>query len=194
MGILRIEPWDSCGDDVAAELDAAPDRSEKFAALATFGIDAASRPVPVVARNSLRSMLDDLRGLFMRSPQRYRCCASPSRSRAALYDAFCSGKLSHSLRFEGSKRRNRARHRKHALRRTLLLLNRLHKHFDGLTCIGRNKNGRSQQPAAHPCLARFRQAIATGERQVQPALAIALVGHFLTGLGPATGHPIILPS
>jgi hypothetical protein len=69
MGILRIEPRDSCADDVAAELDTAPDRSEKFAPLATFGIDAARRPVPVVARNSLRSMLNDLRELFMRSPQ-----------------------------------------------------------------------------------------------------------------------------
>jgi hypothetical protein len=69
MGILRIEPLDPCADAVAAELDAAPDRSEKFAAFATFGIDAARRPVPVVARNSLRSMLNDLRELFMRSPQ-----------------------------------------------------------------------------------------------------------------------------
>src|ERR1700674_872600 len=77
MGIFRSEPLAVCAEDAAAEPDAAPTGPEKLAPFATLGIDAASRPVPVVARNSLRSMLDDLRGFFMRSPQRWRCYFSP---------------------------------------------------------------------------------------------------------------------
>src|SRR6202011_1827578 len=52
--------------------------------------------------------------------------------RAALYDAFRSGKLCDSRRLEGTKSRNRGRHGEHALGRTLLLLDRLHKHLDSL--------------------------------------------------------------
>jgi hypothetical protein len=77
MGIFLSEPLAVCAEAAAAELDAAPADPEKLAPLATLGIDAASRPVPVAARNSLRSMLEDFRGLFMHSPQRWRCYFSP---------------------------------------------------------------------------------------------------------------------
>ena len=69
MGIFRSEPVEACAEPEAGELKAACD-ADKFAPLATFGMDAASRPVPVAARNDRRSMLDDLRELFMHSPQR----------------------------------------------------------------------------------------------------------------------------
>src|SRR5216683_4106234 len=144
MGIFRSAPLEVC----AGEFGTAP-RSEKFAPFAMLGIDAASRPVPVAVRNFLRSMLDDLRRLFMRSPQLCRRLRSPHGSRAALYDAFCRDELCDSLRFERSNRRNRGRHGELALRRTLFLLNRLHKHFDGLSGVRRNKNGRGKQSAAH---------------------------------------------
>jgi hypothetical protein len=67
MGILRSEPPDACADDPAA-LALTVEPAETFVPLATLGIEAASSPVPVAARNSRRSMLDALRGFFMPSP------------------------------------------------------------------------------------------------------------------------------
>src|SRR6266852_2254755 len=115
IGIFRSEPLEACAEDAAAELGAASARPEKLSVCATVGIDAASRPVPVAARNSLRSILGDLRGLFMHSPQRWRYCFSPG----GIIRRFLQGQLCDSLRFERSKRRNRGRHGEHALWRTL---------------------------------------------------------------------------
>jgi len=72
MGIFRSAPLEACAEDAAAELDVATARPYKSARFATPRIDAANKPVPVAVRNSRRSMLDDLRWLFMRSPQRRR--------------------------------------------------------------------------------------------------------------------------
>src|ERR1700730_3091826 len=152
MGILRSEPPEACAEEAVAELDTALARSEKFAPFATLGNDAASRPVPVVARHSLRSMPDDLREFFMRSPSD----VFAAFCRAALYDNFLPGDLGHSLRFERIESGNRRGHGENALWRPLLVLNGLHEHLDGLTGIGRNKNRGRQQTAAHPCLPRLR--------------------------------------
>src|ERR1700740_726399 len=159
MGILRNELPEACAEDVTAELDSTLDPSETFAPFATLGNVAASRPVPVAARNSLRSMRDDSRRFFTRSTPRYVAAFFAT----ALYASFSGGKLRRSLRLDRIESRNRRGDRKHALRRPFLLLNRLHKHLDGLTSIGRNKDGSRQQTAAHPRLPRFRQAIAAGE-------------------------------
>src|SRR6266404_1402689 len=190
MGILRNELPEACAEDVTAELDSTLAPSEKFAPCATLGNDAASRPVPVAARNSLRSMRDDSCEFFMRSPQ--RCAAAFFRT--ALYDSSSGGKLRHSLRLDRIESGNRRGYGKHALRRPFLLLNRSHKHLDGLTRIGRNKDGGRQQTAAHPRLPRFRQAVATGEWHFQPAFALHLAGQFLEGLARANGHRVILRS
>src|SRR5260370_4914779 len=188
MGILRNELPEVCAEEAMVELDTAPERSEKFAPCATLGNDAASRPVPVTARNSLRSMRDDSCEFFMRSPQ--RCAAAFCRT--ALYDSFSRGKLRHSLRLDRIESGNRRGDGKHPLRRPFLLLNRLHKHLDGLTRIGRHKDGRRQQTAAHPRLPRFRQAVATGEWHFQPAFALHIAGQFLEGLARPNGHRVIL--
>src|ERR1700694_1387242 len=100
MGIFLSEPVEACEEDKPEEV-ATPCDADIVSPFATFGMDAASSPVPVAARNERRSMLDDLRELFMRSPRRCWCIR-----RAALYDAFCRGKLSDSHRFEGSEGRN----------------------------------------------------------------------------------------
>src|SRR5260370_5223794 len=190
MRILRNELPEVCAEEAMVELDTAPERSEKFAPCATLGNDAASRPVPVTARNSLRSMRDDSCEFFMRSPQ--RCAAAFFRT--ALYDSFSRGKLRHSLRLDRIESGNRRGYGKHALRRPFLLLNRLHKHLDGLTRIGRNKDEGRQQTASHPRLPRFRQAIAPREWQFPPTFAICLVGQFLEGLARPNGHRVILCS
>src|SRR5712675_3342673 len=67
MEILRSEPPELCAADSAAEFATAPEVDE-VTPFATFGIDAASRPVPVAARNARRSTPNDLREFFMRSP------------------------------------------------------------------------------------------------------------------------------
>src|SRR5256885_5154204 len=100
MGIFRREPPEACAEDGPGEL-VRPRDTGKLAPLATPGMDAASRLVPVAARNARRSRLDDFRELFMPSPQRCWCMR-----RAALYDAFCGVKLCDSRRFKGGQGRD----------------------------------------------------------------------------------------
>src|SRR5258708_4972547 len=72
------------------------------------------------------------------------------------------------------------------------VLNGVDEHLDGLSGVGRNEDGRGQEPGAHPGLAGLGQAVAAGERQFQPALAFRLVRQFFKGFPSSKGHRIIL--
>src|SRR5262249_28901750 len=65
--------------------------------------------------------------------------------------------------------RNRRRSDQCALRQVLAVLNVMQKHIHGQTSIRRRIDCCREQPAAHPRLARLRQAVATGEWKLKPS-------------------------
>src|SRR5262249_16944597 len=109
------------------------------AGFAPPGIAAASRPPPVAAPNSLRWIPEDWRLLFIRFFLGITTADTLPKP-AALYDALPHAALSTICGRQGVQRRNGGRHGKQAFGQTLALLNGLHKHFDGLPGVRRNKD------------------------------------------------------
>src|ERR1700747_1312728 len=84
MGILRFALLPDCATEDSAERGDGLPRPESLVLLASAGIAAANRPLPVAARNFRRSMPPDWRLLFIGVP---RLVMIQWQIAAALYDA-----------------------------------------------------------------------------------------------------------
>src|SRR5256885_16508698 len=89
-----------------------------------------------------------------------------------LFAALCQDNSAKLQSFEG---RNGGRHRQDAFWGIFAVLDGVNKHFDGLTGVGRNKNGGGEQTAANPGLPGLRQTIASEERELEPALPVSVI-------------------
>src|SRR5690348_6639568 len=84
--------------------------------------------------------------------------------------------------------------RKGALGRLLAALESVHKHFDGLAGIGRDKNRGLEKAVLDPGLAGLGQAVAAEKRQAKPALFLGVIGQLFKSFARADGHGIVLSS
>src|SRR5947209_2127189 len=141
MGIFRSEPLAPCSKELPAE-DANREDELPPAACRAEGIAAAMKLPPPAARNSLRA-IPDLREFSMPSPNKDKTPAQERRRSRGHYTTLCGkrdSRLAGAHGLQSLKRGNGSGHGEDAFRRPLFLLDSLHKHFDSLPGVGRNKN------------------------------------------------------
>jgi len=63
---------------------------------------------------------------------------------------------------------------------------------DSNSCAGRHDNGRGQLPRADPRLAGFWNAIATGDRNAEPVIAVGIENKVRDGFARTHSHGVIL--
>src|SRR5215467_1652267 len=76
----------------------------------------------------------------------------------------------------------------------LAALEGIHEHFDGLAGVWRDKDRCRKKAGGDPGLTGLGQAVATQERQAEPALLLDVIGQFFKGFTRADSHRIVLGS